>query len=146
VVSRLAIPPREKRSSIGSTPELLTKPVAIAAKLALMAVATDPSSGWSTKAVTAADWVKGARIPANSADPRIARNGGYFGMANTTSSARGSRLTAEMLNALPSASWAASVLTAPSGSAFKPRNTKMTRLIPSAGPAVQNMSGCAGRW
>jgi len=44
-----------------------------------------------------------------------------------------------MLNALPSASWAASVPTAPSGSAFKPRIMKMTRLIPSAGPAVQNM-------
>jgi hypothetical protein len=31
---------------------------------------------------------EGARIPANSADPRITRNGGYFRMANTTSSAR----------------------------------------------------------
>lgn len=55
VVSRLAIPPRENRSSIGSTPELLTKPVAMAAKLALTAVATGPSPGSSTKAVTAAD-------------------------------------------------------------------------------------------
>ena len=104
-----------------------------------MAVATGPSPGSSTNAVTAADWVKGARIPANSADPRIARKGGYFRMANTTSSTSGSRLTAEMLNALPSASWAASVPTAPSGSAFSPRRKNSTRLIPSAGPAVQNM-------
>jgi hypothetical protein len=51
----LAIPPRENSSSIASTPELLTKPVAMAAKLALMAVATGPSPGSSTKAVTAAD-------------------------------------------------------------------------------------------
>ena len=31
------------------------------------------------------------------------------------------------------------VLTAPLGSAESPRNRKITRLIPSAGPAVQNM-------
>jgi hypothetical protein len=60
-------------------------------------------------------------------------------MANTTRRASGRRLTAEMLNALLSASWAASVPTAPSGSAFSPRRKNSTRLIPSAGPAVQIM-------
>ena len=39
----------------------------------------------------------------NSADPKMARNGGYLRTANTTSSTRGSRLTAEMLNAWLSA-------------------------------------------
>jgi hypothetical protein len=43
--------------------------------------------------------VKHARIPAKRADPRIARNGGTFLTVNTTSNARGSRLSTEMLNA-----------------------------------------------
>ena len=37
VVSRLAIPPRENSWSIASSPVLLTKPVAIAPKIALIA-------------------------------------------------------------------------------------------------------------
>ena len=44
-----------------------------------------------------------------------------------------------MLKTDPSASRASSVLTAASGSAARPRKKKMTRLTPSAGPAVQNM-------
>ena len=44
-----------------------------------------------------------------------------------------------MLNAVASAARAASVLIAASGSAFSPSTMKMTRLMPSAGPAVQNM-------
>ena len=63
---------------------------------------TRPSSGSSTKASTADHWVKHARMPANSADPMIARNGGTFFTVKTTSSASGSRLTTEMLKALSS--------------------------------------------
>jgi hypothetical protein len=42
VVNMLAIPPRENNSSTTGAPELLVKPVAIAANIALMPVATDP--------------------------------------------------------------------------------------------------------
>jgi hypothetical protein len=44
-----------------------------------------------------------------------------------------------MVYSLPSTSWAASVVMAPLGSARKPSSRKRPRLIPSAGPAVQNM-------
>ncbi len=44
-----------------------------------------------------------------------------------------------MLNAPSSACCAASVLAAPLGSAFSPMIRNRTRLIPIAGPAVQNM-------
>ena len=70
-----------------------------------------PSSGSSTNASTAGHCVKQARMPANSAEPRIARNGGTFLTVKTTSSASGSRLTAEMSKAPSSAATAASVLT-----------------------------------
>ena len=44
-----------------------------------------------------------------------------------------------MLNALASAARAASVLISASGSATRPSRKNSTRLIPSAGPAVQTM-------
>ena len=44
-----------------------------------------------------------------------------------------------MLKASPSAARASSVLISASGSALSPSSRKMTRLMPSAGPAVQNM-------
>ena len=56
--------------------------------------------GSSTNALTASHCVKHARMPANSADPRMARNGGTFLTVKTTSSASGSRLSAEMWKAL----------------------------------------------
>ncbi len=83
--------------------------------------------------------MKQARIPAKSADPMIARNGGAFRMENRTRRSNGRRVTAEMLNACSRASTAASVLASPSGSETRPSTRKMTRLIPKAGPAVQNM-------
>src|SRR6478735_1120664 len=109
VVSRLAIPPRVKRSSMGATPELLTNPVAIALKMASIEVATGPRDGSSTNALTASHWVNGARMPAKSADPRMDRKGGYLRIAKTTSSSSGSRLTKPMLKAVASAARAASV-------------------------------------
>ena len=139
VVSRLAIPPRVNSSSMGSTPELLTNPVAMARKMASIDVATGPRDGSSTNAFTASHWVNGARMPAKSADPRMDRKGGNLSTAKTTSSSSGSRLTKPMLKAAASASRATSVLSTASGSAFSPRTRKMTRLMPSAGPAVQNM-------
>jgi hypothetical protein len=54
----------------------------------------EPRLGSSTNAVTASGWVNGASTPAKRADPRIERKGGNLRMANTTSSNRGSRLTA----------------------------------------------------
>ena len=44
-----------------------------------------------------------------------------------------------MLKATASAARALSVLISAVGSAFNPITRKMTRLMPSAGPAVQNM-------
>ena len=78
-------------------------------------------------------------MPANSADPRIARNGGTLRTVNTTSSASGSRFTTEMWKAFSSASSALSGSTAASGSTPRPITRKITRLTPSAGAAVQNM-------
>ena len=48
-----------------------------------MPVATGPRPGSSTNAFTTVHWVKQARMPANSADPRIARNGGTFLIVNS---------------------------------------------------------------
>ena len=76
-------------------PLLLTNPVAIAPYTASMAVAIVPFSGSSTNAWTADHWMKHARMPANSAEPMSAKNGGAFLTVKTTSSAIGSRLTSE---------------------------------------------------
>ena len=65
-------------------------------------------------------------MPANSADPRMARNGGTFLIVNSTSSASGSRLSDADVERRPSASRAASVLTPPSGSAVSPSTRKMS--------------------
>ena len=111
MVSMLAMPPRENRSSICGTPESLTKPVAIAAYPAFTAVATLPRLGSSTNATTASHWRNGASTAANSAEPRIDRNGGIRRTASTTSSTSGSRLRTEMSNAEASAARASSVLT-----------------------------------
>ena len=79
VVSMLAMPPRENRSSIWSTPESLTNPVAMAAYPAFDGRAPPlPSSGSSTNATTASHWRNGARMAANTAEPRIERNGGIL--------------------------------------------------------------------
>ena len=70
----------------------------------------------------------------------IARNGGTFLTVNTTSSASGSRFTrGDVEDAFSTAASAASVLTALSASTPRPMTRKITRLMPSAGPAVQNM-------
>ena len=107
--------------------------------MASIEVATGPRLGSSTNAFTASHWVNGARRPAKSADPRMDRNGGYRSIEKTTSSNSGSRLTSPMLKATASASRAASVLISATGSAFSPNTVKMMRLMPNAGPAVQNM-------
>jgi hypothetical protein len=99
VVSMPAIPPLEKRSSTAGTPVLLENPVAIAAKIALIPVVTGLRPGSPTKAFTAAGCVKSARMPANSADPRIERNAGAFLIEKITSSRSGSRFQGVMLNA-----------------------------------------------
>jgi hypothetical protein len=69
----------------------------------------------------------------------MARNGGTLLTVMTTSRTRGSRLSGVMLKAFPRISRAWSVLTSPWGSALSPIRRKMTRLIRSAGLAVQNM-------
>jgi len=69
----------------------------------------------------------------------IARNGGTFFTVKTTSSASGSRLSTETWKTLSNASRAASVLTVLLASTPSPMIRKIARLIPSPGPAVQNM-------
>ena len=130
VVSRLAIPPRENNSSMTSFPVLLTNPVAMAPNTALMPVATAPREGSSTNARTASAWVNGARTPANTAEPRIARNGGNFQIEAATRKTSGSRLTGVIQNSAPRASRAAFVLTPPLGSAIRPSTKKMHQADP----------------
>jgi hypothetical protein len=83
--------------------------------------------------------VKHARIPANSAEPSSARNGGTFLSVKATSRKSGSSATTEIVKSCSSTSRTAWVLTVDSGVAVSPSTRKATRLIPSAGPAVQNM-------
>ena len=78
-------------------------------------------------------------MPANSADPRIARNGGTFLTVNSTSRSSGSRLITEIVNSLSSTARAACVSTPALGCALRPMTRKIARLMRSAGPAVQSM-------
>jgi hypothetical protein len=105
----------------------------------LIAIPTGPRLGSSTKVFTLPHWVKQARMPANSAEPRIARNGGTLRIVNTTSRTIGSRFRTVMLNSLPRIARASSVETTAFAVASRPRTRKITRLIASAGPAVQTM-------
>ena len=112
VVSMLDMPPLENRSSIVAFPLADTNPLASASYTASMPSRTTPWSGSSTNASTAARWVKQARIPENTATPKMPRNGGILRSVTTTSSARGSRLSGEMLNAVARTSRASSTPTA----------------------------------
>jgi hypothetical protein len=83
--------------------------------------------------------VNGARTAASSADPRIARNGGTFRNVKAMRRASGSRFSGEIQKDSPRTSCARAGSRPPLGAAFSPRTKKITRLMPMAGPAVQNM-------
>src|SRR5204863_9894131 len=120
VVNMLDMPPRENSSSIAGTPDWLSKPLAIAANIALTSVAPEPSRSSATNAVTASDCTNGASIPAKMAEPRMARNGGILSTANATRSSSGSRQPSDTWNTFSGASAAAAVLTDPDGLVTSP--------------------------
>ena len=139
VVNMLAMPPRENSSSTFGAPLLLTKPVAMAPNSASMPVATGPRSGSSTNAFTASGW---GTAPA---DPRTARTRGSTGTAGTSAArtrpgaAAAAGTARTMLKAPSSACSAAAVLASDVGRLRNPMIRNRTRLMPSAGPAVQSM-------
>ena len=98
-----------------------------------------PEARVADEGLDGSHWVKQARIPAKSADPMIARNGGAFRMEKKTRRSNGRRVTAEMLNASPGPRPRPPCSPHPGVGGRDPSTRKMTRLTPRAGPAVQNM-------